>query len=68
MQKNLGHLNLPLTTSAGTDFPIIQYADDTLLILESCKDQLSHLKSILDAFFSVNGFKGEFLKINNGPN
>jgi hypothetical protein len=27
---------MPLTERCGSDFPITQYADDTLLILEAC--------------------------------
>lgn len=48
--KNNGFLNLPLPIKAGLDFPIIQYADDTLIILESCEQQIAHLKTILDSF------------------
>ena len=33
---NQGFLNLPLPTGAGNDFPVVQYADDTLIILEAC--------------------------------
>jgi retron-type reverse transcriptase len=34
--KNQGLLKLPISASAGSDFPIVQYADDTLLVLEAC--------------------------------
>jgi hypothetical protein len=34
--KDLGILRLPLNVGYATDFPIIQYADDTLLIMEAC--------------------------------
>jgi hypothetical protein len=36
---------------SGHDFPIVQYADDTLLIMESCPRQLFFLKAILNYFF-----------------
>lgn len=55
-------LNLPLATSAGSDFPIIQYADDTLIILEACETQLSHLKGILDSFALSSSLKVNFSK------
>jgi hypothetical protein len=31
-----GVLSLPLPNRCGTDFSIVQYADDTFLILEAC--------------------------------
>jgi hypothetical protein len=34
--KERGLLHLPLPNGAETDFPIVQYADDTLLVLEAC--------------------------------
>jgi hypothetical protein len=37
-QQNL--LKLPLAANCGQDFPIVQYADDTLLIMEACPRQL----------------------------
>jgi hypothetical protein len=48
--KNMGHLSLPLPTGAGSVFPIIQYADGTLIILEGGETRLIHLKNILDTF------------------
>jgi len=32
--KNLGLLHLPIPLAFSTDFPVIQYADDTLIIME----------------------------------
>jgi hypothetical protein len=45
-----GVLNLPLHTSFGLDYPTIQYADDTLLILPACPDQLLRLKDYYPSF------------------
>jgi hypothetical protein len=36
--KEQGNLNLPLPTGAGNDVPVIQYVDDTLIILEACEN------------------------------
>jgi hypothetical protein len=36
-------------------FPIIQYADDTLLILQACESQLLHLKEILQLISMSSG-------------
>jgi hypothetical protein len=47
--KNLGLLNLPIPLTSSTDFPIIQYADDTLIIMEGDARQLFFLKSILNS-------------------
>jgi hypothetical protein len=38
--KRQGVINLPIIQRAGEDFPIIQYVDDTLLIMEACPNQL----------------------------
>jgi hypothetical protein len=34
--KDEGILNLPINVGYSSDFPILQYADDTLLIMEAC--------------------------------
>ena len=59
---NQGFLNLPLPTGAGNDFPVVQYADDTLIILEACDSQISHLKGILDSFALSSGLKVNYSK------
>jgi retron-type reverse transcriptase len=48
--KDCGILKLPILHSCGTDFPVIQYADDTILILEACPRQLFFLKVMLNSF------------------
>lgn len=45
-----------------SDFPIIQYADDTLIIMEGCEEQLASLKGIFDTFASSTGIKVNFSK------
>jgi hypothetical protein len=49
-----GALSLPLQTG-DTDFLIIQYADDTLLVLPAEMDQLLALKKMLLDFSSSTG-------------
>lgn len=34
--KDQGLLNLPIQGRGGQNFPIVHYADDTLLIMEAC--------------------------------
>jgi hypothetical protein len=48
-----GVLSLPLPERCGTDFPIIQYADDTLLIIEDDPRQLLALKALLNTFVEL---------------
>ena len=38
--KDLGLLNLPIPTTTTNDFPVIQYADDTLIVVEGDARQL----------------------------
>jgi hypothetical protein len=52
-----GVLNLPLLERCGTDFPIVQYVDDTLLILEAWHKQLLALKALLDTFAKSTGLR-----------
>jgi hypothetical protein len=65
-------LQLPLTERCGQDFPIVQYADDTLLIMEACPKQLFFLKAVLNSFatstgLSVNYNKSSMYPINVNP-
>jgi hypothetical protein len=41
---------LPIPLNYTLDFPIIQYVDDTLIIMEGCARQLFFLKSLLQTF------------------
>ena len=42
-----GFLTLPIEQPASEDYPVIQYADDTILILPACLDQRIKVKEIL---------------------
>jgi hypothetical protein len=55
-------LTLPLPERAGTDFPIVQYADDTLLVMEACPRQLQNLKELLHIFSSYTRLKVNYNK------
>ncbi|CAN6168854.1 unnamed protein product [Urochloa humidicola] len=46
----------------GLPCPVIQYADDTLIILPACPVQLHRLKKILDTFASATGLHINFHK------
>jgi hypothetical protein len=60
--KNEGILNLPVNVGYSSDFPILQYADDTQLIMEACPRQLFALKAILDTFASSTSLKVNYSK------
>jgi hypothetical protein len=63
----IGVLRHPLNDSFGGDFPIIQYADDTLLILPGDARILFNLKGLLRTFFDSTGLHVNFSKSNLVP-
>jgi hypothetical protein len=65
--KDNGLLKLPLHVGYTTDFPIIQYTYDTLLIMEACPQQLIILKVILNNFAAPTGLKVNYVKSNMFP-
>jgi hypothetical protein len=62
-----GILRLPLPSTCGPDFPIIQYADDTILIMEACPRQLFFLKAMLNSFAESTGLHVNYHKSNIYP-
>jgi len=67
--KDMGLINLPIPLQTEKGFPIIQYADDTLIIMEGDPRQLFFLKTILQNFcestrLKVNYSKSMMLPIN----
>jgi hypothetical protein len=64
-QQNL--LQLPLTKNCGQDFPIVQYADDTLLIMEACPRQLFFLKAVLNSYATSMGLRVNYNKSSMYP-
>jgi hypothetical protein len=60
--KDLNLLNLPLPLVSSTNFPILQYADDTLIIMEGCARQLVFLKSLLQTLATSTGLKVNYSK------
>jgi hypothetical protein len=43
-----------------SDFLVLQYADDTLIILEGDPKQIHFLKSVINTFSEVTGLKVNF--------
>lgn len=60
MNKQL--LNPPLPSEACPDFPIVQYADGTLIIMQACQGQLFCLKALLNTFADSTGLKVNYNK------
>ena len=57
-----GLLRLPIPCTSDNTFPVIQYADDTLIIMEGCVRQLQTLKDILNTFTMSTGLTVNFNK------
>jgi len=66
--KDLGLLNLPIPLETNKDFPIIQYADDTLIVLEGNTRQLLFLKSVMNTFSEATGLRVNLKKIYDAAN
>jgi hypothetical protein len=62
-----GLLRPPIPCAACPDFPVIQYADDTLIILQAEAPQLICLKAILNSFAASTGLKVNYSKSNLMP-
>jgi hypothetical protein len=60
--KDMGLLRLPIPLGSSPDFPVIQYADETLVILEGEPNQLIFLKSVLNTFADSTGLKVNYRK------
>jgi len=61
-EKNSGNLHLPISLNHSQDFPVVQYADDTLIFLEADSLQLDCLKNILLNFSSSTGLNVNYSK------
>lgn len=57
-----GNLQPPFPQSFDIPFPVVQYADDTIMIMQGCEIQLLHLKEILHKFALSSGLKVNYHK------
>ena len=55
-------IQAPLVHQTSPDFPIIQYADDTILIIKAEASQLMHIKNLLLHFAAFTGVKVNYSK------
>ena len=60
--KSIGLLNLPLSLPSHSDFPILQYADDTLIFMRGDLSEPTHLKEILTNFAEASGVRVNYEK------
>jgi hypothetical protein len=60
--KDMNLIQLPISLSYTSDFPIQQYADDRLIVMEGCPRQLFFLKSLLQSFATYTGLKVNYFK------
>lgn len=57
-----GHINLPIDQPASKNFPVIQYADDIILLLLGRSNELRTIKMILDSYVKATGLKINYVK------
>jgi hypothetical protein len=62
--KDAGIIQIPLSTSPNEDFPVIQYADDTFLIMEACPRHLFFLKALLNSIATSTRLHVNYQKSN----
>jgi hypothetical protein len=60
--KDQGLMNLPIHLRHNTEFSILKYENDTLIIMEGCARQLFFLKSLLQTFAISTGLKVYYSK------
>lgn len=60
--KDRGIIKLPIELNHTSDFPVVQYANDTLIIMQASATQLLALEGILQAFGSSTGLKVNYNK------
>ena len=60
--KERGILSLPLDLQHSTDYPIVQYVDDTLIIMEASARHSHHLKGLVQSFGTSTGLKVNYSK------
>jgi hypothetical protein len=57
-----GALSAPFPQNSDTAFPIIQYADDTIIVMQGNEQQLIHLKGLLQDFTLSTGLRVNYHK------
>ena len=55
-------LKPPLSPDFGADYPVVQYADDTILIMPACPQQITIMQDILQKYAASTGLHINFHK------
>jgi hypothetical protein len=58
-QFRIGNFSAPIPIP-NHDFPVIQYADDTIVIMEACPVQVTLLKNLINEFADATGLRVNF--------
>ena len=66
MKLHQGQIALPIPYY-NSDFPVVQYADDIILIMQADINQVLHLKRILSLFSASTGLKVNYNKSSTIP-
>jgi hypothetical protein len=59
---HMGLIQMPIPSRGTTDFPIIEYVDDTILIMQASQRELLCLKAILEIFAQSTGLRVNYAK------
>jgi hypothetical protein len=62
-----GLLDLPIPSYDNAGFPIIQYADDTIILLKASQKELLCLKALLETYAQSTGLRVNFAKTGMVP-
>jgi hypothetical protein len=57
-----GLFKLPIPSRDGAGFPIIQYVDDTILVMKASQRELLCLKALLESFAQSTGLRVNYAK------
>jgi hypothetical protein len=60
-------LKRPLNLLCSSSFPIIQYADDAIIIMQAYVTQLQHLTEVLQTFGAATALRVNYAKYNLIP-
>jgi hypothetical protein len=58
----LGLLHMPIPSQDGSGFPIIQYANDTIILLRASQKELLCLKALLETYGQSTGLRVNYAK------
>jgi hypothetical protein len=57
-----GLFQMPIPTPSSHGFPVIQYADDTIIIMKTSQKELLCLKAFLETFGQSTGLRVNYAK------